>query len=112
MYRPSGRLDAHRDREGHFIPDDGQLVTQQRVELDHFRPQHLTAAEGQQPPRKLLGPVSGALDRLQILAVRRRGTDAVAEKPRGTAQHGQEVVEVMPDAAGQLPHRLELLRLP
>src|SRR5207244_4376678 len=57
------------------------------------------------------GPVGCALDEVEIARVDRVGPEAAPEELAAALDDGQEVVEVVGDAAGELPDRLHLLRL-
>src|SRR6185312_9923535 len=81
------------------------------VEVDRLRAELLAAREGQELLRQLLGAARGQ---------RRRGDEA--QQPRLVAElafeqleiagnHGQHIVEVVRDAAGELTDRFHLLRL-
>ena len=79
------------------------------VEVEHARVQHLAPAEGEQLAReagRLLGRVG---DLAELLAARRVGLGE--QDLRVARDHGQQVVEVVRDAAGEPPDRLHLLRL-
>ena len=83
----------------------------ERVEIDDLRLQHLPAAEGEQ----LAGERRGALARrLNLLEVRAQpiALRDLVEHQRAVAEDGgQQIVEIVRDAAGELPDRLHLLRL-
>ncbi len=81
-----------------------------RVQVDDLGLQHLTTAERQQLP----GEVSGAPPSLPDLAQKLSGrgvSDQLEGELGATVDDGQEVVEVMGDAPGQLAHGLKLLGL-
>ena len=81
------------------------------AEVEHRRLQHLLAAEGEQ----LVREVRRAVRRVDHLAqIVRRGTVLVGAHQRElrvAGDDGDEIVEVVRDAAGQRADRLELLRL-
>ena len=97
-------------RHAHVVADD---AVQHRlhpgddlVQVQHLRVQHLAPAEGQQLAREARRLARGAGDLLQLLAA------VAGEQDLGVAgDHGQEVVEVVRDAAGEPPDRLHLLRV-
>jgi hypothetical protein len=68
-------------------------------------------AKGQQVRRELRRPVGGVIDHLGDRGQRRIMLDAVGQDLDRAGDHGEHVVEVMGDAAGQLPDRFHLLRL-
>ena len=86
------------------LADDG-------VEIDDARLDDLPAREQQQLAGQGGGALAGALDLLERRPVRMRRRD-LAEDDVGVALHdGEQVVEVVRDAAGEPADRLHLLRL-
>ena len=80
------------------------------VEVEHHRVQHLAAAEREQLPgqrRRLLGRVR----RSRSSCSRAGGRRPVEQDLRVARDHGQQVVEVVRDAARQPADRLHLLGL-
>ena len=80
------------------------------IQVEHARLQHLPAAEGEQLPRQRGGPRGGLLDLLGVAAQPRVGV-AADQKLAVAGDRGQQVVEVVRDAAGEAADRLHLLRL-
>ena len=89
-----------------------QHVGEQRVEAHHFGPQHLLAAEGQELAREVGGALAGAANLGDELAVGIVRVEAVERHLAETDDGGEQVVEVVGHAAGELAHRFHLLRLP
>jgi hypothetical protein len=87
-------------------------VAEERIQADHFGPQHLLAAEREQLPGEVGGAMAGAADLAQQLAVGIAGIEAVEGHLAESDDGGQQVVEVVRDAAGQLSDGFHLLRLP
>ena len=86
-------------------------VGQHFAELQRLRPQRLAAREGEQLPHQAGGPVGVLLDLHDVLEGR-IGRAVVGEQQVGIADdRGQDVVEVVGDAAGELADRLHLLAL-
>ena len=81
------------------------------VEVEGDRLEHLLAAEGQQLARQRCGALGGVQDLIHLRRHRRIGLDAVRHQLRIAADRGQQVVEVVRDAAGEPADRLHLLRL-
>ena len=83
------------------------------VHADHRRLQHLPAAEREQLARERGGAVGGAADLLEVAAQQRVAVAGAGEREVGVAaDRGEQVVEVVRDAAGELADGLHLLRLP
>ena len=100
-------LDLLADQPAHHVLQLGQNV----AELQHLGPQRLPAREGQQLAHQAGRPVAVLLDLHDVLEGR-IGRPVVGQQQVGIAQdRGQDVVEVMRDAAGQLADGLHLLRL-
>ena len=93
-------------------PQDALDARHDGVEIEHLEGQDLFSAESQELAREHGRPLRGLLDQLDV------GPPGVllgqgGEKQVGaSADHRQEVVEVVGDAARELAHRLHLLRLP
>ncbi len=81
------------------------------VEVSHPWLQHLPARIRQQLPRQRRGPVGRPFDLLEVFPVRVRRVEFEQDQFAGAQDGGQHVVEVVGDAACQLPDRLHLLRL-
>ena len=87
-------------------------VAEQGVEADHLGPQHLLAAEGQELAGEVGGALAGAANLGDELAVGIGRVEAVERHLAEPDDGGEQVVEVVGHAAGELPHRFHLLRLP
>src|SRR4051794_982622 len=102
----------HGDR--HVVADQAIEHRQQPgrdlVEVERDRVHHLLAREREQLARELRGALGRPLDLAQFVRAR-AGADAALREPAVAADHGQQVVEVMRDAARELADRLHLLRL-
>ena len=81
------------------------------VDVDFGRLQRLLAGERQQADGEICPPVGRIADQLGDRRQVRNILDAVGQDFDRTRDHGQHVVEVMGDAAGQLPERFHLQRL-
>ena len=82
-----------------------------RVQVERPRLEHLPAAEGEQLLRQLGGAVGSPLDLAEVAAKLDVAVRAL-EQQRGVAgDPGQQVVEVVGDAAGEPAEALELLRV-
>jgi hypothetical protein len=108
-------LDALTDRGTHHL----QHILHDRVDVEQRRREQLFAAEREQLPSERGRPVRRAGDSGQVLD-RDRGALPVAhglcapvdlEHVHMPTDHGEQVVEVVCDAARQLADRLHLLRL-
>ena len=82
-----------------------------RADIEDLRLQRLPPGKGQQLPGQLGGALDGVGDRVDIAAAPLFRQFAAAQEIGRRADDGQEVVEVVRDAAGQLADRLHLLRL-
>ena len=84
----------------------------QRVEVERARLQRLPAGEGQQPPgqrrRRARPPASASAERR---GARRSCAESRRQQLEVADDDGQQVVEIVRDAAGELADRLHLLRL-
>ena len=81
------------------------------VEVEDDRLEHLLAREREELLGQLRGPCRGALDLVEV-ARSRADADPVAGHAAVAGDHGQQVVEVVRDAARELADGLHLLRLP
>ena len=79
------------------------------VQVERTRLQHLTPPEREQLLRQLGGAVGGALDLAQVARELRVVVRALEQQRRIARDPGQEVVEVVCDAAGEPAEALELL---
>ena len=82
-----------------------------RADIEHLRLQRLAAGERQQLPGQFGRAFDGFGDRVDIAAAPLFRQFAAAQEIGGGADDGQEVVEVVRDAAGELADGFHLLRL-
>ena len=86
-------------------------IRQRLAEVEHLRAQRLAAREGEQLAHQARRPVGVLLDLHDVLE-RRIGRPMRIEQEVGRHHDGGEhVVEIVRDPAGELAHRLHLLRL-
>ena len=71
----------------------------------------LLAAEGEELPRERSGALGRAPDLLDVGTGADRRAELVEQQIRVAEDRGQDVVEVVRDAAGEPAHRFHLLRL-
>ena len=95
--------DQAREHLAHF-GDDG-------VQVDHARLQHLHAAEGQQLARHGNGAAGGFLNLLHAFLVESVRAFAVLEQIAIAADDGQQIIEVVRDAARQPAHGFHFVGL-
>ncbi len=86
-------------------------VRQRIAHVEHLRTQRLAARERQQLPNQRRGARRVLLDLHDVLERRIGRLVRVQQEVVRHHDGGQDVVEVMRDAAGELSHRLHLLRL-
>ncbi len=84
----------------------------QCIDVDLARLQRLLAGKGEQMLGQLRAALGGIVDQLGDRGELRPVGDRVAENADGAGDDGQDVVEVVGDAAGQLADRVHFLRLP
>jgi hypothetical protein len=72
----------------------------------------LLAAERQQLPGELGGALGGGRDQLDVAAEPVADARLVAQDARAADDDGEQVVEVVGDAAGQAPDRVQALAVP
>ena len=87
------------------------VSSDQRVDVDLTRLQRLLAGEGEQVPGQVGAAIGGFVDHLGDSRELRIVRDAFGQDSDGAGDDGQNIVEVMRDAAGQLADRLHLLGL-
>ncbi len=92
-------------------PQDGGHAGHQRLEIDGLRLEDLLAAEREQLPGEIGGPLRGGLDQVDVLARGVVGPHPHEEQAAPPADHGQQVVEVVRDPSRELADRLDLLGL-
>ena len=112
--RPDGVLEHRFDFD---LPSQGRpqqlhRVENQLVDVDIARLQRLLAGEGQQPLGQRCAALGGFIDHLGDRRRLRLVGNGFREHLDGASDDGQNVIEVMGDPSGQLPHRLHLLGLP
>ena len=81
------------------------------VEIEDLGPHHLVASESEQLAGQRRGPFRGLGDLPRRRRMRRVGGKVRAHQLAVAGDHGQQVVEVVGDAAGEPAEGLELLRL-
>ena len=103
----AGQGDVLVKKARQHVPEVGDSL----VDVHLPRDRHLLPAESEQLMRELASPLSGRLDFLELVAI--DSCRMTGQEQLGVAEHrGQQVVEVVRDAAGELSHRLDLLHLP
>src|SRR5262249_12534579 len=100
-------LDAAADERADQLRD----VLDLRADVEHFRLERLAAGEGQKLRRQLGGALHRPGDRLDLTAAGPPGEIAAAQEIGGGTDDGQEIVEIVRDAAGELADRFHLLGL-
>ena len=80
-------------------------------ELEHLRAQRLLARESEQLPGQVGGAVRVGADLLDVVIVAVAGRVAHQHQVAGAEDRGQDIVEIVGDAAGELADRLHLGRL-
>ena len=83
-----------------------------RADIEHLRLQRLPAGKRQQLRGQLGGALHGFGDRVDVAAAPLLRQFAAAQEVGRGADDGQEIVEIVRDAAGELADRFHLLRLP
>ena len=101
------QLDVLADQPAHQPPD----FANDDVDVEHFGPEHLLAAEGQELPRQQAGAMRGALDLVEILGAEIGGVERRRHQLGVAGDDGQQVVEVVRDAAGEPADGFHLHRL-
>ena len=87
-------------------------VGDEPVQVQHTRPHDLAAAEGEELPREVGGALRGLLDLFERLG-EVGAQSGHRELEAGVAlDDGEQVVEVVRDAGGELPDGFHFLRLP
>jgi hypothetical protein len=81
------------------------------IDVDHLGLQDLFAAEGQQLGGETAGLARSSQDLYQLLMPRIFGRSAIHEHSRVAADHGQQIIEIVGNAAGQPSHGFHFLRL-
>ena len=96
---------------GDAAEDLGDLADE-RVEIDDLHLGLLPAAELEDLPRNGHGLEAGAVDFLEVLLRRGHARDLGCDDLTVTVDDGEQIVEIMGDAARQQADRVEFLRLP
>ena len=86
-------------------------LDQHVADIEHARLQRLLAREGQQLPHEIGGAVAVLLDLHDVGEGRVARPEPHQQQVAEPDHRGQQVVEIMRDAAGELADRLHLLRL-
>ena len=81
------------------------------ADIEHLRLQRLAAGKRQQLRGQLRGPFHGFGNRVDVAAAALFRQFAAAQEVGRGADDGQEIVEIVRHAAGELPDRFHLLRL-
>ena len=99
-------------REPTMVRSMSATARTRSAHVEHLGLERLPAREGQQLARELGGAVHRVRDRVDVAPPPLLGQVGPAQQLGGRADDGEQVVEVVRDAAGELAHRLHLLRLP
>ena len=86
-------------------------VGHHRGEVDDLGVAGPAPAEQQEPAGQLVRPVRGGEDLAHVLGGARPGLDGLLEEAGVVGDDGEQVVEVVGNAAGELPQALKPLRL-
>ena len=86
-------------------------VADHHVKVDHHRLEHLPAAESQELPRQGGRAVRGGLDEPEVVSPRVAGRQVGQGELAPPDDHGQQVIEVVRDAARQPAQGFHLLGL-
>ena len=84
----------------------------QRIDVDLKRLQRLLAGEGEQMLGQVGAAFGGFVDQLRDGGELGLIGDGFFQNADGAGDHGQDVVEVMRDATGELADRIHPLRMP
>ncbi|MEH3087660.1 MAG: hypothetical protein PGN26_14260 [Xylophilus ampelinus] len=105
--QPGDDLDARARQRGHHVRHRADAVGHG----EHLRLERLPAGEGQQLPGEPSRPVHRVGNGPDAMGAARLREVGPPEQVRGRLDDGEQIVEIVGDAAGQLPDRLQLLRL-
>ena len=86
------------------------MLRDQVIDLDEAAVERLLPAEGEQLSRQDAGAFGGRADLGDVLRFRALHPDVVEQQIAVAEDRGQEIIEVVRDAAGQLAERFHLLR--
>ena len=103
-------LGLHRYGRSRQTAQHGLQLGDQRVQRQDLRLEELAPAEGQQLPGQVGGPLAGIPDLLDIGPDRVCRPQRLEDEIAVTQDPGEQVVEVMRDAAGEPADRFHLLR--
>ena len=101
---PDDELDLLADQPLEHLRDVGDDVGQ----LEHLGPQRLLAREGEELTGQRRGARRVRADLLDVVVIGIARRVAQQHQIAGAEDRGQHVVEIVRDAAGELPHRLHL----
>ena len=105
------KLDLDLDPAAHQRADQLRDALDLRADIEHLRRQRLAPGKGQQLAGQLRCAIHRVRNRIDVTAAAILAQIAAAQEVGGGADDGQQVVEIVRDAAGQLAHRIHLLRL-
>ena len=103
--------DLDGDRRADGRSDDLVKATQSRADVEDFGLQRLPACERQKLPGEGRRAPGRIRDRLSVAQSPFIIEGWPQQEIRRSADHGQQIIEVMGDAPGQAADRLHLLRL-
>ncbi len=106
-----GELLADLDMLAHGTMQQVVHADDDLIEVDRLRAQLLAAREGEELLRQLLGAARRQRGRSHQAQQARLVAELALEQLEIAGDHREHVVEVVSDAAGELAHRLHLLRL-
>ena len=101
------QLDVLADQPAEHLLHPGDAL----VQVQHLRLEHLLAAEREELPRQVRRALRRRPDLLDVGAKGLVGLEVAADQLRVAQDDGQQVVEVVRDAAGEPADGLHLLRL-
>jgi hypothetical protein len=110
-----GRAVGRHDHDLDVLPDEARQdrgdAGHQGLEVDGLRLEELLAAEREGLAGQPGGPLRGRLDQVDVLSRGIVRGEPHKEEGDAASDHGQQVVEVVGDAARELADRLHLLGL-
>ncbi len=108
---PGARIGVNLDPLADRSVEQVDHAADQRVDVDHLGLQRLASGEGEQLAGQRRGARRGLDHRLGEADPLVLGEARPAQHVGRALDHGQEIVEIVSDAAGQLAERLHLVRL-
>ena len=113
VHSPPAADHLDRDRRAHGAADQLLHAGDQPVDVGRLGVERLPAREGQQPVGQRRGPLGRALGRddVAVEVAEPALRDPRLQQLQAAGDAGQQVVEVVRQAAGELADRLHLLRL-